>query len=415
MKTQLYYDGSGYWVETTDPSHQFLPVNQKAALWHLQLDGLDVEEFVAGMKAGERALVQAQVHRYVSFAGPLAGHKRGMKTLPDGTRYLVTSSFKESLGTVGKDISASNFRAFIRELVGDDQALRLEYWMKVGRESLLAGDFRPGQALVLAGPAGCGKSLLQALLTEWFGGREGRPYRYMSGETPFNGDLAGAEHLVIEDEHASTDMRTRRKVGSALKLLTFCQNMSVHPKGRQAITLPVFHRLSITINDEPENLCFLPPIDPSLEDKQLILVCRPVKGLTDRKKDWARLSGDLPALESILKRTVIPKAMREPRCGVAAWQNPSVLDVLRDMENDVRLLSLIDETLFHGGTTERQWEGSADALHSRLIDGPRHEPVRQLLHYPGQTGHLLSRLKRRHPERVTSRCLNGRTVWKITG
>lgn len=32
------------------------------------------------------------------------------------------------------------------------------------------------------------------------GGRMGKPFLYLSGQTPFNGNLFGSEHLSIEDE-----------------------------------------------------------------------------------------------------------------------------------------------------------------------------------------------------------------------
>ena len=104
------------------------------------------------------------------------------------------------------------------------------------------------------------------------GGRAAKPTEYMSGRTPFNADLFAAEHLMIEDEYGSTDLRTRREFGARIKDITVNDVQSCHAKNRwQAISLRPFWRLSISLNDEPENLMVLPPVDESLSDKLMLL------------------------------------------------------------------------------------------------------------------------------------------------
>jgi len=51
---------------------------------------------------------------------------------------------------------------------------------------------------------------MQKILTPILGGRAARPYRYMIGTTDFNSDLFLAEHLMIEDEAAATDISSRK-------------------------------------------------------------------------------------------------------------------------------------------------------------------------------------------------------------
>ena len=94
---------------------------------------------------------------------------------------------------------------------------------------------------MLAGPRDCGKSLLQSLLTILFGGRSAKPYRYMTGETSFNADLFGAEHLVIEDEQPNTDIRARRNFGAQIKEFTSNPMQSCHGKFREAVGLGQTH------------------------------------------------------------------------------------------------------------------------------------------------------------------------------
>ena len=97
------------------------------------------------------------------------------------------------------------------------------------------------------------------------------PHAYMTGVTPFNSELFRAEHLVIEDNTASTDIRARRAFGALLKTITVNEDQPCFGKGREALNLTPFWRLFISANDEPENLMVLPPIDESVTDKLIPL------------------------------------------------------------------------------------------------------------------------------------------------
>jgi hypothetical protein len=45
----------------------------------------------------------------------------------------------------------------------------------------------------------------------------------------------------------------------------------MHAKHREALTLDPIWRMTISLNEEPESLQVLPPLDESLEDKIIIL------------------------------------------------------------------------------------------------------------------------------------------------
>src|SRR5262249_29583083 len=131
-----------------------------------------------------------------------------------------------------------------------DQRPYVYAWLKFAVEALWAGQRRPGPVLILPGPRDCGKSLLQNLTTELLGGRVKKPYRYMSGRTDFNGELFEAEHLMIEDEAPSTDLRSRRAFGTHIKSFAVNETHSCHAKNKQALTLKPFWRVTISLNDE---------------------------------------------------------------------------------------------------------------------------------------------------------------------
>src|SRR5262249_54541304 len=118
----------------------------------------------------------------------------------------------------------------------------------------------------------CGKSLVQAhILTPLLGGRVENPYQYMVGDTSFNSELAGAGHLMLEDESPAKDMATRRRLGTYVKKFAANKQSKTHGKGKEGLTLSPFQRLSVSVNDDPEHLEVLPPIDETLSDKIFLL------------------------------------------------------------------------------------------------------------------------------------------------
>src|SRR5439155_7072976 len=124
----------------------------------------------------------------------------------------------------------------------------------------------PRKLMGLAGSRNYGKSLLQSLFTLILGGRSAKPFRYMSGATQFNAELFGAEHLMIEDEHSSTDIRARRTFGAQIKQFTVNKTQSCHDKKCRALMLSPFWRISLSVNDEPEAMMVLPPMSDSEQD-----------------------------------------------------------------------------------------------------------------------------------------------------
>jgi hypothetical protein len=404
----LYFDAKAgsYWLESSPGN--FLALSQKDAKLHLRVAGFRKEEYVGALNQLEHVFFTAQRERSVHYSGALAGHAVGAFITSDGRRILVTSQARTITAKAG---STEHFQRFVGELLGTEQVEILLAWMKCARETQKAGDFRPGQLLALAGPSGCGKSLLQALLGEWLGGRTAKPYRYMIGETAFNGDLAGAEHWCIEDENSSTDIRQRRKFGASLKEAVVNREISIHDKGHKAITLPTFRRTTLSVNDEPENLSILPPLDASILDKITLFRCQRAEVGHDRAKTWAQLSGELPALAAEVEAWKLRKQLKDPRYGVVSYQHPELVECLTSLSPEERLRNLIDEVVFDRRT--EAWKGTAEELERDLRNSAFSFAVDKLLAYSSACGVYLARLQSRFPLRFTKEKTRTGSVWTI--
>jgi hypothetical protein len=413
----IYYDA---------PKRAFWSLNQRRE-WieypgqHIRLILLDAgvtDRITKGenMTEVERLFMQIRQANDVQWAGALAGFQPGVYDVC-GTRVLVTSGPRVLKAARGK---WDTLRTFLHQLLGD-QVEHLYGWLKSALRSLHAGrPWRPGQALAIAGPAGCGKSLLQSLFTELLGGRVAKPYRYLIGDTAFNGELLAAEHLAIEDEAASTDLRTRRHFGSQLKNLIANEVISFHQKGRQAMSFTPFWRVTITLNDEPENLMVLPPLDESLKDKIMLVRAFATNlpfgtdNLAERAKFRASLSSELPAFLHFLHGWRIPPRMTDKRYGVKAYHNADLMRDLEQLQPEFRLLELID-TLHIWAIDATSWKGTATELRRELMDKDKRNEVDRLLSYNTAAGTYLGRLAKHLPHRVSKeRGENNLTLWTIT-
>jgi energy-coupling factor transporter ATP-binding protein EcfA2 len=401
-----HQNNRGNWIQLTEASvKRFLRYETFAEVTH-------PEESKAMI---DRQLMKLQTENDVDYAGSLAGYKIGLHEIC-GRRFLITDGPKL---LVRKEGRWDTFRRFVETLLGEQT--RVFYgWLRSALISLYSGaPFRPGQMLAIAGPAGSGKSLLQNLITELLGGRMGKPYRYMIGDTSFNSDLLSSEHLMIEDEAASTDLRVRRTFGSMLKNMIVNEVQSLHRKGRDALPVTPFWRVTITLNDEPENMMVLPPLDESVKDKIILLRATPFKvpyavdDIMARNAWRLKLSAELPAFMHWLRSWRVPPSMVNVRYGVNAFQDARLAQDLEDLSPESKLLRLID-ALQIWDIDRNDWKGTAADLEDRLIEKDKQGRVAKLLSYNSACGVYLARLAHRFPDRITALKEDGKTRrWSI--
>jgi hypothetical protein len=417
---EAYYDSAKgcYWIK--DARGTWMQVSETSLKRLFRSKGV-AAEVPKGKRVSplDLAVLDVQLEKNVAYAASLAGYSKGAYEIL-GKRVLVVDS------PVLIEAKAGTWATLDQVLAGllvdehFDQRAFLFAWLKLALESLLAGERRPGQALAFAGPKDCGKSLLQKIITELFGGRMASPYAYMTGATPFNSEMFRAEHLVIEDNAASTDIRARRSFGSLLKTITVNDCQPCYGKGREAVSLTPFWRLTISVNDEPECLLVLPPIDESIEDKLILLKASstplpmPTGTLEERRRFWETLVSELPAFVHFLQGWEIPAQLRGQRFGVTHFHHPDLLRTLDDLAPETQLLDLIDAELFSGPLGDA-WEGKAEVLEKLLTgnESGSSYAARRLLGFRAACGTYLGRLAKKHSPRVFRRVLDGHSIWTI--
>lgn len=371
----------------------------------------------------EQALHDIQLNKSIAYAGPLAGYSAGLR-LVCGQRILVTGGPK--MIEPDTKVDWPIIRTLIEQMLCADEGKQIVTfygWLSHAYRTLRRGEISQGQALALAGPRACGKTLLQQIIREVLGGREGNPYPYMIKATPFNRELFGAENLMFGDEVASTNYQSRTQFGAMLKQFVVNPTQRCHGKGREAITLDPFWRLTMSLNDESANLDVLPPLShDSIVDKIILLLTvrpamleQPDWTSRSRRENWGRITVELPGFAAFLEAYRIPAELADGRFGIRYYHNPDLRLLLRAESPERRLLELIDLSLIYSHDedfspkqekpyrirTYSEWVGSALQVTDHLEKHHRTaDQARRLLSYHSACGQFLSNLARDNPERV---------------
>ena len=400
-----FYDAGRMGYLWPAPDGSWLPQNEGQIKRHLLAAGYERQarkgEPVSSL---DRAIIQLQLHHKVDYAAPLAGYRAGPYTM-QGRKILVTSSPALVDPVPGE---WPTVRHVLESMLADpdhDQLGLMDAWLSVSLRALYAGKPRTGPVLCLCGPKDCGKSLWQAFLTVLLGGRSAKPYQYAMGSTDFNADLFYAEHLMVEDENPSTDMRARRMLGAHFKAYAANTAHKCHAKGRDGLTLEPFWRCTVSVNDEPEHLLTLPPLDESLLDKVILLRCRPPAepfndGTAEGRDAFMKaLTAEAPAYVHHLLAWRIPEHLTHPRFGVTAFQHPELVEALLELSSERQLLSLVDVARLIPAIGP--WEGTAEDLERALReDDTTRREAERLFTWRAAAGVFLGRLAQTDRARV---------------
>jgi hypothetical protein len=406
---QIYYAGKGGYAIAHNGG--FIPLTAEGQVsQHLRAAGVEKHEVPA-------LLCRLRLENFVSYIGPVAGHPAGIYTAPDsGQPFLVTSGPRIIEGREGKFPFIADFLA---DLLGKgEQAEAVMAWLRQARRNVIEQQRRPLPAAIFVGSKNCGKTLFIEITRQILGGRSASAFAALSGNTDFNGDVIGAELLVIDDEIASRDHRARTALAQGIKKYLFASHVRAHSKFREAVNMRPVHAVAIAVNDEPEHLQVLPAIDDSVADKISLFACNRAQldGLDDREEIGRRIAAELPAFVHYLDSTEHPDHLRNQRTGAAAWQNREVLERLQSISPEEHLRELM--TQCSALTTHIElhgyWVGTAAEMEQLLrSDQVTQHSARSLLSWSGACGSHLAKLMTAGRCEITKSIVRGNPRWRI--
>ncbi|QYY36865.1 BT4734/BF3469 family protein [Ruficoccus sp. ZRK36] len=404
---EVYYENSSnrYWL--MDADSKFRTYTQSHLTDQLKRYGLD----------GEQAASVARSARFrfsLDCVLNVAGMPKGLNEM-NGKKLLVPRGPNLIEPHQGE---WETIKAIFVGMLGETQYEYFIWWLALSLQSLYGGNWQPAQVLALVGPTASAKSLTQSILTLLFGGTEARVMQAVSGSTPFNGDWAEAAHLVIEDEFSDNNKSTRDRIKERVKEIAVNRRHRIHPKGKDAIDVTPFWRLTISCNPVPESLAVMPHLDESSMNKISILGTKrfemPMPAATAKEKEklWSAVRREAPALiHDLLSWGNPPAHLRdeENRFDLAAYHDEGVKRMIEDMSQEFELLNLIIDGMRKGHfDVEDEFDGGHSETNLK-IEVTAAE-VHEVLRYRGlpswmntrQIGKMLSYLTKIRPEYVTT-------------
>lgn len=337
------------------------------------------------LSESKQVLLHARRERALDGVLPsLPGYKSGIHKLDSGEKVLVKHEPQMVEPTPGE---WPHMRQMIEGLLdrtqdgsGIDQSVYFHAWCKVAAQAIREcepGHWRAGHALILTGPAGCGKNRLQEqIITPLLGGygRFADPAKFLFESDEFNGDVFAAEHLMLS-EIPMPSQRTVDRTSLAEKIKQVVANPAQRMRlmRTEPCTVSPFWRLTISVNDDKDKLRSLPLITGDFGDKVLIFHCRKVPlpiierdSIESQRRFREVMAEELPHyLHWLLHEFTIPEAMRSygdgrsaTRFGFKEYHAPVIKEGLFDDTPHAELLRLIDMARF---TSRGDWADLEDS------------------------------------------------------
>lgn len=212
-------------------------------------------------------------------------------------------------------------------------------------QSVIARYPAQGQALLLVGPTGRGKTLLSNKVLGGLLGGYADASEYLAGKTTFNKKLCGLPLWVIDDTVSAASFQDQRKAAELLKRTVANPKVEYHAKHENAVDLPWTGRAVMTMNMDPNSLSMVPSLDSSNRDK--IIAIRIRDGATSSFPDnhvvEATIARELPHFARFLVEWKTPDPIRgNSRFGVASYIDPAIVAAAFDNGPRASIAELVD-------------------------------------------------------------------------
>lgn len=453
-------DGSRYWLQ--DSQGEWVYMNSEQFKRHLKSAGKSTATVPGSTLTGiELEMHRADLEFRIKWAGPLAGHWSGFKSIA-GNKVLVTQDpvlvdpiqppedamelpEEERHEVFGVARGWPTLARVIRNLLSCEMEgeRQVEVYLSYLRHTLdcLYGKFwDKAPTLAIAGEVKCGKSLIIEVMRELFAKRVGKPYDWFIGRENFNADLLECVLLVIDDEVSDTNPKSRALLGDRCKNIAASAGGIQRIRGmhKEGIALQPLWRPVIAVNDTPDKLMVLPPIEEDNFDKMILLKAyrkplpMPADTPEERTEFWNTLMAELPHFAWWLMNAFsIPRELRG-RFGVTHYHHPEVVKGLSELSNEMQLWHYLEKTVFgssimnanllgDGTLSAGEWMGTSSDLYSYLTTTNDNDSGRRCLNTleaqsipkPNWLGQRLARLEKMYPKSVTMHRTAKARIWHL--
>lgn len=213
--------------------------------------------------------------------------------------------------------------AFLDRLFGAEQLPYFLSWLARAYQGALNHSPQRGQAVFIAGAAGCGKSFLSAqIMAPLLGGRaEGTDF--LTGSSRFNKDVLSSGLIYVDDATMLSDSKAHAHYTAMIKRMCANSDFLYEGKHENAVKIPWLGRLAITLNVDSQSLGVIPATDMSNKDKLMFFRVDDAK--LDDPDPESHAHKELPAFAAYLSTYLTPpQCIGEVRYGVKSWLHPEL-------------------------------------------------------------------------------------------
>jgi hypothetical protein len=338
-------------------------------------------------------------HHRVDWVGELAGYPRGEHTI-NGAKILVPKGYK-LIDPVKGD--PSPVVHFMREFLLNRQDYLAHTWLLDRHTGLLHPEkYTPGQALIIGGEAGDGKTFFKRrIVRALLGGRGGDAIAYYVGDDSWNDDLAKLELHEIDDQGDARNF-DRYVFTNNLKKGIADPDMRIRTRYQSAVTIPLKIAIIVLFNTEARNYALLPEDTGDIRDKLIVLRSAKATFPANTSEFEKVIAQALPAyLYWLLHEFQVPAEIRtRERFRIVAYKDPGILEAIQETSPATLLGELLQQ--FVEGDSAPRLKNSASWIYGELLSSLSWRPrLEKICRSFGRFIQLMTELSKRKGSGVT--------------
>jgi hypothetical protein len=350
-------------------------------------------------------------HHRVDWVGELAGYPCGEHTV-NGAKLLIPKGY-ELIEPVKGDPSPAVH--FMREFLPNRQDYFAHTWLLDRHTGLLLPErYTPGQALIIGGEAGDGKTFFKRrIVRALLGGRGVDAISYLIGDDSWNDDLAEAELWEVDDQ-GDTHNYDRYVYANNLKKAVADPDMRIRTRYQSAATIPLKIAIIVLFNTEARNYALLPEDTGDIRDKLIVLRSAKATFPADTSEFEKVIAQALPAyLYWLLHEFQVPAEIRTAeRFRIVAYKDPAILEAIQET-SPATLLGELLQQLVEGDSDPRLRE-SASRIYGVLLSESSWRPrLEKICRSFGRFTQLMNELSKQEGSGVTQGRSHGKRYYEI--
>jgi len=248
-------------------------------------------------------------------------------------------------------------------------------WFQRLYKSSLEGNLLAGQAVIIAGPTGTGKTLMNYKIIGAALGGHTDAAEYLLGKTAFNKEAAETAVWCVDDNRGGATWEKHDEFANALKRYVANPKIPYHPKFCDATTVTWRGRIVVTCNLDEKSLSILPELDDSIVDKLLWFKTSSFR--PDFKDVEAVIERELPFFLRWLIDWAPPADVikGDERFRILPYQHPDLVAAARTASADYQLSEMlriaIHKSIINDKKEVERWMTASEIRECLDIEGLR--------------------------------------------